>query len=265
MNRGKNICNELKAVRRRIAEENDIPLEIKECTYKGECQGTCPHCEAEMRYLERELAKRISVGKVATITGIALALSATSQAQCVKPNTTQQDCNTIDCNETCVSTLKGTVIDLKTGETLPFVNVILKKDNKQIGATTTDFDGLYTIKKVPCGDYTLEVSTLGYRHLMQSITVDRAGFTVRDIGLSADSNSTLIDGAIPVIDIGTPSNSVDEIVRQIGGKDGRVQAPVEAIGEIQVQLPGTPASQSGDTLTRATRIITVDPKNPLKE
>ena len=264
MNRGKNICNELKAVRRRIAEENNIPLEIKECSYKGECRGTCPRCDAEVRYLERELAKRISVGKVATITGIALALSATSQAQCVKPNATQQDCHTVDHHETCVSTLKGTVIDLKTGEPLPFVNVILKKDSMQMGATSTDFDGLYTIKKVPCGDYTLEVSTIGYHHIMQSITVDRVGFTVRDIGMSADSTATLIEGAIPVIDIGTPSNSVDEIVRQIGNKDGRVQAPAEAIGQIQVQLPGTPASQSGDTIPNAPRLIIVDPIEPVR-
>lgn len=75
MSRGKDICKELKAVRRRIAEENDIPLEIKECTYHGPCRGTCPRCEAEVRYLERELAHRISVGKAATVAGLALGLA----------------------------------------------------------------------------------------------------------------------------------------------------------------------------------------------
>ena len=44
MTHGKNICNQLKEVRKRIAEENDIPLEIEECSYKGECRGTCPRC-----------------------------------------------------------------------------------------------------------------------------------------------------------------------------------------------------------------------------
>lgn len=74
-NRGKNICNELKKVRRRIADENDIPLEIKECTYQGPCRGTCPRCEAEVRYLERELEKRIRLGRVATVAGVALGLA----------------------------------------------------------------------------------------------------------------------------------------------------------------------------------------------
>ena len=78
MNRGRNICNELKKVRRHIAEENDIPLEIRECTYKGECLGTCPRCEAEVQYLERELEKRLRLGKVATVAGVALGIAACS-------------------------------------------------------------------------------------------------------------------------------------------------------------------------------------------
>lgn len=76
MNKGKNICNQLKAVRKSIAEENGIPLEIKECTYKGECKGTCPRCEAEVRYLEAELEKRVRLGKVATVAGLAMTLAA---------------------------------------------------------------------------------------------------------------------------------------------------------------------------------------------
>ena len=85
---GKNICHQLKNVRLSIAEENGIPLEIEECTYKGECSGTCPKCEAEVRYLESELAKRISLGKAATIAGLAVGLAAgTAQAQApVKPS-----------------------------------------------------------------------------------------------------------------------------------------------------------------------------------
>ena len=75
MTHGKNICKQLKQVRKHIAEENDIPLEIKECTYKGECRGTCPRCEAEVRYLENALADRLRIGKVATVAGLALGLA----------------------------------------------------------------------------------------------------------------------------------------------------------------------------------------------
>ena len=72
MNPGKNRCEYLKEIRKRIATENNIPLEQRECTFKGECSGTCPFCETELRYLEKELHKRKTLGKAVTVAGIAL-------------------------------------------------------------------------------------------------------------------------------------------------------------------------------------------------
>lgn len=70
--RGKKTCKILKEIRQRIAEDNDIELITSECTYQGDCLGTCPKCEAEVRYLERELAKRQALGKAAIISGMAV-------------------------------------------------------------------------------------------------------------------------------------------------------------------------------------------------
>ena len=56
--KGKDKCKILKEIRARIAEENGIELAISECHHKGNCLGTCPKCEAEVRYLEREIEKR---------------------------------------------------------------------------------------------------------------------------------------------------------------------------------------------------------------
>ncbi len=80
MARGKQTCKILKEIRKQIAAENDIKLVIEECTYQGDCRGTCPKCEAEVRYLERELEKRQRVGKAAVIAGMAVGtmLTATS-------------------------------------------------------------------------------------------------------------------------------------------------------------------------------------------
>ena len=56
--RGKEVCRTLKKIRAEIARQNDIPWETEECGFKGECRGTCPRCEAEVRQLEEALAKR---------------------------------------------------------------------------------------------------------------------------------------------------------------------------------------------------------------
>ena len=80
MAKGKQTCKILKEIRKQIAAENDIHLVIEECSYQGDCKGTCPKCEAEVRYLERELEKRQRMGKAAVIAGMAVGtmLTATS-------------------------------------------------------------------------------------------------------------------------------------------------------------------------------------------
>jgi hypothetical protein len=72
MAKGKQTCKILKEIRKQIAAENDIKLVIEECTYQGDCKGTCPKCEAEVRYLERELEKRQRMGKAAIFAGMSL-------------------------------------------------------------------------------------------------------------------------------------------------------------------------------------------------
>ncbi len=80
MAKGKQTCKILKEIRKQIATENDIEFVTSECTYKGDCKGTCPKCEAEVRYLERELEKRQRMGKAAVFAGMAVGtmLTATS-------------------------------------------------------------------------------------------------------------------------------------------------------------------------------------------
>lgn len=68
--RGKEKCKALKEIRKQIAETNDIEYAVSECTFQGECKGTCPKCEAELRYLERELERRKNLGKAVCVVGI---------------------------------------------------------------------------------------------------------------------------------------------------------------------------------------------------
>ena len=76
MTRGKSICNVLKTIRKQIAEANEIKYEPRECHHKGECRGTCPACEAEVRYIEQQLDIRRQLGKAVALMGISAGLSA---------------------------------------------------------------------------------------------------------------------------------------------------------------------------------------------
>lgn len=74
MARGKQTCKILKEIRRQIAEANDIDFITSECQYKGDCLGTCPKCESEVRYLERQLRARSFAGESIALVGISAGL-----------------------------------------------------------------------------------------------------------------------------------------------------------------------------------------------
>ena len=81
MFKGKKRCKILKEIRKQIAENNDIEFVTSECKHQGDCLGTCPKCEAEVRYLERELEKRQKLGRTIAVAGLAVALT-TSTVGC---------------------------------------------------------------------------------------------------------------------------------------------------------------------------------------
>lgn len=81
---GKKVCAVLKQVRKQIADANGIPYEVTECQHQGNCKGTCPKCEAELRYIENQLSLRRAAGKAVSIVGLSLGVAATF-ASCSAP------------------------------------------------------------------------------------------------------------------------------------------------------------------------------------
>lgn len=97
---GKHICNTLKQVRLNIARANGIAYTPRECHHEGDCSGTCPACESEMRYLEREIARRRSLGKAVLIAGVSLALSSLSAMAAGIPSSDSYSCQSQVCDTT---------------------------------------------------------------------------------------------------------------------------------------------------------------------
>lgn len=90
MTRGKSICNVLKAIRKQIADANGISYQPTPCGYQGECLGTCPHCEAEVRYIENSLNALYMAGKVITIVGLSSSLVAFTSCKEGRPGNAQK-------------------------------------------------------------------------------------------------------------------------------------------------------------------------------
>ena len=173
MAKGKSTCKLLKSIRQQIADANGISYQPKECHHKGDCAGTCPACEAEIRYLERELKARKGNGFGMKVAGIAAGFCATvmpmtAAAQAVKPDSTanppvqttkKAPIKVVDLSDSCASpvVVRGMVIDAENKEPMIGAGVFIDGTNKGIA---TDIDGQFALK-VP-SNTSLVISYIGY-------------------------------------------------------------------------------------------------------
>lgn len=137
--KGKAKCKLLKQIRRKIAEENDISYVTSECKYQGDCSGTCPKCEAEVRYLEDELRKRQNAGKAVAVAGIAAAMVVTASG-CVSsvggapPYPEQEISQTDATRQTEEETLAG-------GATVPTEDTTVPTEGELVDGEIVDIMG----------------------------------------------------------------------------------------------------------------------------
>ncbi len=78
MNNSRAKCDYLKKVRGRLADILGVNLHQTECTFQGECSGTCPKCRQEEKILNKALMKRGVL--TAAIAASALTLTGCSPA-----------------------------------------------------------------------------------------------------------------------------------------------------------------------------------------
>ncbi|MEE1062679.1 MAG: energy transducer TonB [Paludibacteraceae bacterium] len=97
MNKGKQTCDTLKSIRKQIADANDIPYAPIKCSLEGDCLGTCPTCESEIRYIEDQLNIRKMAGKAVKIVGLAtvMTLAACNDVQHPQPQPSGEN-NAVD-------------------------------------------------------------------------------------------------------------------------------------------------------------------------
>jgi hypothetical protein len=67
---GREKCALFRQMRSNIAKSNGIVYLSSECDYKVDCEGTCAICDAENRYLESELNRKVLSGESINISGM---------------------------------------------------------------------------------------------------------------------------------------------------------------------------------------------------
>jgi outer membrane receptor protein involved in Fe transport len=130
--------------------------------------------------------------------------------------------------------LAGQIVDAKTGEGLPGVNIIIK--GTYYGAAT-DVAGKFRINAISAGSYTVEISYIGYKTMQFTGIQIEAGKTKQlDVKLEESvltlSQDVVVVGDRPLLDIEETQSKTtitrEEIENSI----------VENIGDVVVQQPG---------------------------
>jgi len=125
-------------------------------------------------------------------------------------------------------TLKGTITDEETGETLPGVNVIIR--GTTFGAST-DLDGNYEIRNIRTGEYTIEVSFVGFERLVfTGIRINAGEVTelnaeIAPVVLTSEDEIVVI-GEAPIFDVEKSTSGSTVSRQQIAA------APVRRIEEV---------------------------------
>ena len=212
MTKGRSTCKLLKDIRQQIADANGISYRPKECQHKGDCAGTCPACEAEIRYLERELKARKGNGFGMKVAGIAAGICATvmpmtAAAQAVKSDSTanppvqttkKAPIKVVDLSDSCASpvVVRGMVIDEENKEPVIGASVVIDGTKKGV---VTNIDGQFALKLSP--DTSLVISYIGYK--TKKVHVSSLLHSDNNVIVLEEDREAMLDGIVAIATLPT--------------------------------------------------------------
>lgn len=150
------------------------------------------------------------------------------------------------------ASLKGKLFDSETQEPIPFANIVLEIDGTQIGGTSSDFDGNYTIKPIPPGAFDLKVTSIGYEpSFISRVHIKEGKITFLDVEMKASDivldEFVVVDYKVPLIDKDKTATSItiqaDEMRGMSDGYSNKMSARsgavrVMGVGSSDYENPG---------------------------
>ena len=136
--------------------------------------------------------------------------------------------------------IKGKVVDKKTNEPLPYVNIILKDNDKIVTGGVTTEDGNFAINKLGLQKYTVEIQFIGYTTV------------VKNIDLTSDANQNL--GTIAISEDVSELKDV-EVVAERSNMVQKIDRKVINVGKDLI-ASGTTASEIMNNIPT----VSIDPQ-----
>jgi outer membrane receptor protein involved in Fe transport len=112
--------------------------------------------------------------------------------------------------------ISGKIIDSKTKETLPYVNIIIKDNATVAGGGITEDNGTFIVKNLPLKSYAVEIQFMGYKtvHLTAALSENAKSINLGTINITEEA--TTLDDVTIVKEISTIEQKLDRKVITVG-------------------------------------------------
>lgn len=150
-------------------------------------------------------------------------------------------------------TASGVVKDNQTKMTLPFVNVVLKKDSSFVAGTISNEEGRFELAKIKPGRYVLQFSFLGYATQQQTLYVGTLSEFI-DLGITELKVNT--QTLNEVIVTGQAAEVKETLDRKTFSVENNIAQSGGSILQVMQNLPGV-VVQEGKVLLRGSDKVVV--------
>lgn len=112
--------------------------------------------------------------------------------------------------------ISGKIIDQKTSESLPYVNVVIKEADKLVTGGVTSDKGTFYIKNLDLKNYNVEIQFMGYKTILKTITLSNENKNL-DLGtISLQENAIELQGVNIVSEKSTIVQKIDRKIINVG-------------------------------------------------
>ncbi len=138
----------------------------------------------------------------------------------------------------------GQVLEKGTTEGLPYVSIVVKKEGEEIIEAVTDAEGQFVLEKIPYGNYTLELSFIGFETFVKKITIDRKKMDLGELFLQSHAAETL--GT--VTKVGKKTTIVNKIDRKVLELGDDIIADGADLDDVMNTVPGVFVDQQNNSI-----------------
>ncbi len=150
--------------------------------------------------------------------------------------------------------VNGKVLDKSQNLAVPYVTVTVKTSEKVVTGGLTDDKGLFDIKNIPFGTYTLELQFMGYKKINMPITIG-ASKSILSLGtLKLDEDSVQLEGLTVVAEYSTTEQKIDRKVINVGRDLTTAGATAS---EIMSNIPSVNVDQDGKISLRGNENVRI--------